>query len=73
MLGGRQLVPVRTRLSALVALVALAAACSGGGGPETIGRDGAEVVDGADAVTVGAPLDAYEISYRVEETDGDAW
>src|SRR4051794_35732728 len=55
----------------LLAVLAVLAACGSGGGAKSIGRDGAPVVDGADDVVIGEPLDAYRVRYRVEEQNGD--
>jgi hypothetical protein len=60
----------RCRIGGTLAL-ALLAACSGGGGTETIGRDGSVRVDTPEAVAIGEPPDTYAITYRVEELVGD--
>ena len=56
------------RSTALLLALALLAACSGGGDDEAIDRDEAPPVE---AVELGDPLVAYEITYDVEERDGD--
>lgn len=65
---------------AVAVVISAVAACSGGGSdrttrttttPSTIGRRGSAVETAVDAVTIGAPLDAYSVTYRVEEVDGD--
>jgi hypothetical protein len=67
------------RLVALLVAGALLASCSGGDDDDdasptkaTIGRAGSVVVDTPASVEVGEPLDAYAVTYQVEETDGDA-
>jgi hypothetical protein len=65
------------RIGALVIGLALLAACGGGGNkiPDgsasrttpTIGRDGSTRVHTTDHVVIGAPPDAYEVRYRIEE------
>lgn len=66
---------MRRSLRVLLALPVVISACSGNDddapAPDRIGRDGSTVVDGADDVEIGAPLDAYAITYRVEELAGD--
>jgi hypothetical protein len=65
------------RVVAVLLAGALLAACSGGDDdatsskPVRIGRAGSVEVDSPTSVTVGAPLTAYAVSYRIEETDGD--
>lgn len=61
------------RLTLPIVAVLLAVACSGGGDdePEVIGREGSVVVEDADDVAIGAPVGSYQVTYRIEETDGD--
>jgi hypothetical protein len=59
------------RVVIAVVLLALAAACSDDDEPATIDRDGSEVVSSPATVEVGAPVDSYRITYRVQQRDGD--
>lgn len=64
------------RRSTLILTFALLAACSGGGGGDDTDIDRSRTTtveddDGTDTVTLGEPIRAYEITYRVEERDGD--
>ena len=63
------------RRSALVVALTLVAACSGNGDDDaSIERDEdppIEETEGAEDIELGDPITAYEITYRVEERDGD--
>lgn len=56
----------------MVLVFALAAACSSGGDDDaSTERETTSTVDSADDIVLGEPLRAYEITYRVEERDGE--